>query len=269
MRKIAFWPTIGAALRFTFGDRSRLLHVLEPRLIVTGLTLVAGEILGMLPGPSLVLVLAATWVVVLLAFASFAVAWHRSILLGAQRVALDGLRIGKREWRFLGYSLLLPLLVGLPLGIAASLATVVVLAAGRLAGLAGLALDLLEPAVRLAALVIGAVCAARLALILPAIAVDEPGASLRRAWERGRGNALRLAAGSLLCLAPFVPVAFLYLALVERIAADSLALQLVLALALMVLEFLEFAVAVAFLSLAYDQLRAPADQQATGAPDGD
>ncbi|MGO8921169.1 MAG: hypothetical protein ACLQJR_35230 [Stellaceae bacterium] len=259
MRKIAFWRTVGAALRVTFGDRSRLLHVLEPRLIVTLLALIAGEVLEALLHLNLLLVLAASWVVVLLAFASFAVAWHRAILMGMPQVAADGWRIGPREWRFLGYSLAIPLLVGLPLGIGASLATVVVMVAGRLAGLSGLALALLEPSVRLAAVLLGAACAARLALVLPAVAIDEPGASLRQAWARGRGNALRLAGGSLLCLASFAPIVLLYLALLERIAADSLALQLVLALGLMALEFLDFAVAVAFLSLAYDQLRAPAE----------
>ncbi len=256
MRKIAFWRTFGAALRFTFADRARLFHVLEPRVIAAGLVLVLGDLLGTLR-VDLLLVLAATWFAVLIAFASFAVAWHRAILLGPGEAARDGLRIGRRDWRFLGYSIAIPLLVGVPLGMAASLATFAIVIVAKLGGLSALSPALVGLAMRLAAALGGAAIMARLALVLPAIAVDEPGASLSRAWKLGRGNAWRLAAGWLLCLAAFAPVVFLYLLLATGVAAESLSLQLVLGLGLMALEFLEFAVAVAFLSLAYRQLRAP------------
>jgi hypothetical protein len=246
MRKIAFWRTFGAALRATF--TRRLLAVLEPRLIAAGLVLVLGDILGTLR-LGLLLALAATWVAVLLAFTSFAVAWHRALLLGPEATAADRLRIGPREWRFVGYSLAIPLLVGVPVGIVASLGSFI-------AG-AALAPAVVGPAIDAAAVLAGTVIAMRLALVLPAVAIDEPGASLVQAWQRSRGNAWRLAAGWLLCLAVFAPAVFLYVLLATSVAAGSLALELLLGLGLLALEFLEFAVAVAFLSLAYQQLRTP------------
>ena len=44
---------------------------------------------------------------------------------------------------------------------------------------------------------------ARLMLVLPAVAADETGDRLTRAWERSRGNAWRLYLGSILCTLPF------------------------------------------------------------------
>jgi hypothetical protein len=94
----------------------------------------------------------------------------------------------------------------------------------------------------------------RLALVLPAIAADETGAMLARAWARGRGNTLRLTFGPLLGYVSIGIVALCYGELVIYIAGDDSTLLFLLQLPLVPMSFLQIAVPLAFLALAYRQL---------------
>src|SRR5262249_58353607 len=45
---------------------------------------------------------------------SFSLAWHRAVLFDEDRGWIGALRFGRREWRFLGYGMLLGLMIGVP-----------------------------------------------------------------------------------------------------------------------------------------------------------
>jgi hypothetical protein len=90
--------------------------------------------------------------------------------------------------------------------------------------------------------------------VLPAIAADETGPMLVRAWARGRGNTLRLTFGPLLGYVAIGIVAVAYGELVIFIAGDDLTLLFLLQLPLVPVSFLQVALPLAFLSLAYRQL---------------
>ena len=94
----------------------------------------------------------------------------------------------------------------------------------------------------------------RLALVLPAVASDETGPMLARAWARGRGNTLRLTFGPLIGYVSIGVVAVAYGELAFLVAGDDLTLLFLLQLPLVPVSFLQIAVPLAFLCLAYRQL---------------
>lgn len=123
--------------------------------------------------------ISAFWAIFFIAYVlsllSVTTAWHRTVLGGQGEPRL---RLGKPEWRYLGYSLLL--LIGwLVTQVAgASLAGVVPVTAGKIVA-------------TLVPLLILFVVAARVVLVLPAAAAGEA-LSLIDAWDLARGNGLRL-----------------------------------------------------------------------------
>jgi len=158
------------------------------------------------PGPSSELAFA---LLSLLPYTLFAVAWHRLVILGP---AIAPPRLvpawRSRHWRFLGYSLLL-------VGLAAPGALAAVLLAGLLMPAQGVAsLLLVVLSVGLAYLF------ARLSLVLPATALDEP-YRLRHAWEHSRGQGLRLLAILLLALLPLMFVTLLVGSLLGGLVAPA------------------------------------------------
>lgn len=254
MRKIAFWRTVGDAFRFLFGNPTRFFILSGGWLVAIVVTFVVTLLLFSVSTvlAYFVLIIGA----VLFYFGgvlAFAVAWHRAILCGeAPRMSL---RYGPREWRFMGYSLLIGLVFlgtaiaggivfgGLAVGLAAS---------GRAGGIVAI----LSPIV---AIVAWGVCA-RLSLALPAAAVDEPGGQLKTAWRRGKGNAIRLFFGPIVCAIPVIIVQTVLQFLMgppfwqAGMAHSMTALPLTVSLLDVILYYVQAAVTVGFLSFSYRQL---------------
>ncbi len=131
------------------------------------------------------------------AYAIFAVAWHRALLVGEPPRVLP--QLGGRQLRFWLMSLLLVLIVTLLVGLPAMALSG--LAAG---GGGGPALGLIViPLVLLAGYV-----AARFSFVFPAAAVDER-FGLAESWRTTAGNAWRLIGAYLLALFPMIAVVFL------------------------------------------------------------
>lgn len=279
MTKLAFWRVVGGAYAFTFGDARRLARAAGGWII--GLSALALPAQWLLPKGSLLAGLAALADALLYVagLAVFAAKWHRAALLNETVSGSDALRIGRRELRYLGYALLVVVMLG---GILFAAGMLIFLPLGMLLGsarggvLGTAGFYLCEAAISIA---LGAVVA-RLALALPAAALEEGGDVLETAWQRSRGNGLRLCLGAALCLLPFI-VAQRALAaafggalwLVGRhgifaAAVSYSAAQLVLAALVVTLYFAAIAVTAAFFSLAYRQLApaaAPRDGMAPSA----
>jgi hypothetical protein len=147
------------------------------------------------------------FVLLIASFVSGSVAIHRSIILN-ESSWLAALRFRRREWRFLGIGTLIALAVIVPLFVflAIVLFSVLPMAAPLIKDPA--ALDAAYVAAYVGAVLILWGLAARLMLALPAVAIDEEGRQLGRAWTRSRGNGLRLWLGSLACWFPFVSLLF-------------------------------------------------------------
>ena len=255
MGKVVFWRTLAAAYRLTFGDLRRFVHLCEPWLtaiagvnvLAAGLALVADADFAFL------FLVIASVPLVLCGFTVFAIGWQRAILTGARSDRPAGFRFERREWRFLGYALGILLIVAGAMTIATMPITILVGAVVEAAG--GSAGDRITVAlVNLVVMLGGLVGLGRFSLALPSLAIDDAGPVLRRAWERGRGNTFRLSFGPLLANLSITAVALPYLELVERVAGNDVTLTILLQLPLVPLSFLQLAVPLAFLSLAYRQL---------------
>ena len=265
MTKLAFWRTVGAAYNFAFTDARRLVGAAGAWIV--GLTLLALPVQWLVPKASLAagLVAFADALLYLTGLAVFAAKWHRAVLLNETVSGSDALRIGRRELRFLGYAILILLIVGGVLFVAGTivfLPVAMLLGYARGGGLAATAFYLFEAMIYI---VLGAVVA-RLALALPAAALDEAGDVLDTAWQRSRGNGLRLCLGTILCMLPFALAQRVLDALfggplwlmgkqgVFAAVASSPAVQLALAALMLMLYFLAIAVTTGFFSIAYRQL---------------
>ncbi len=244
MGKIAFWRTLRAAFYFTLGDLSRFFRL-------SGLWLVAilgFQVLQALPVSPIVRALASVGLGLFAfgGFTAFPVAWHRTILVGENRGMIAALRFGRREWRFLGYALLVSAMIFSPLLL--------------LLGVTGEIVATMRPrlGIAVAAIPFGSALAgwclvSRLTLVLPAIAVDETGAVLRRAWSRARGNGARLFLGWLICTVPFVAMSG-GLRWLQTAIGSTVLMNALLGALPFVVQFFEVAVTVGFLSHSYQQL---------------
>src|SRR5690242_8619444 len=121
MQKIAFWRSIGAAYAFVFTQPVRLLRTGGIWLAIFALYALWLALPGTTARPTSLadaLRHGAIGIAVLLFYlfglTSFAVAWHRAVLLDEDRPWLSALRFRRREWRFLGNGLLVALALGVP-----------------------------------------------------------------------------------------------------------------------------------------------------------
>ena len=153
--------------------------------------------------------------IILLIAIPFVVTWHRFVLVGPQAVERErGLRWGARELRFLGWSVVLTLIIGIAGGFAAALVIGIILMFFLASFGDPAAMDpgmLSEDVIRLlfyANLVLSFVIVAplfRYMLFLPSISIDR-GASWSEAGGWGRGNSLRLVGVFICCTMPIVIV---------------------------------------------------------------
>lgn len=265
--KIDVWRTVGAAYAFIFARPLRLL-----RLGGWWLALVAlWQLWRLLPPPlqppvidenAPLSIMAAGFIASLFfaaGFLSFCVALHRAVLSGESRSWFAALRFGRREWRFLGYILLIATLMAVPVFVVdPGLASII----AELQGDAGVTVVLrVSFVIGYLEFLLVWIYGARLMLVFPAVAADETGGRLARAWQRGRGNTLRVYFGSALCVFPF--------AASERIALWILDLNRdgdvygAISLATFILRI---AVLVAFYAYCYRQLASAAPAADLAAP---
>jgi len=193
------------------------------------------------------------WLAVLLNLAGLflwpiiAVAWHRFILLGDMTSKAASFHFGRREARFLMVTIFLFLML-VPSLMFMTMANQLMVSSPEQQGTIS--------AFALAGLVLLGLAIAylpRLALLLPAIAVDDA-LDPRQLLEATRGNFWRLVA--ILALTS-LPVVIAYMLLSEVVAAIGLPLVLVLAFAPVVTIYLAV-LNVAALSIAYRDLMGPA-----------
>jgi hypothetical protein len=266
MTTLAFSRLLGAAYRFTWVERRRVVALALPWLAAAALPALLLQ--GLAPRSGL---LGATLALmgVLCAVAGslgFALRWQRHILAGESLAGGAALRIGRRERRFVGHALLVFIVVGAAfLGAAVLLylpATLAISAlhAHALAGVSGWLFQ------GVAAVACGTVFG-RLALALPATAVDESGDMLEIAWQRSRGNVLGLFLGTIGSLLPFALLQHLIEAPFARLLAYHLMLQLAASAVAMILGFAALAVLATFFGEAYRAL-APSRAQGGSAPSG-
>jgi hypothetical protein len=281
VKKIAFWRTVGDSFNFVFEDLGRFFRLCGAWIAIIFVVFVA--VLALVGPKALQTATAgahahysvawglATFVLLVAVSVSniaFAVAWHRSVLLGERVEPRQALRFGWREVRFFLYSLAVVLIyiaataANIAVGI---LVGIVVASGGKLAGghLGGWAIAIAVLWVIVVAC-IAAPFLARLSLGLPAVAVEEPPGVLRRSWHRGWGNGWRLIWGPLICYTPLLMAsgflstlqtlsAFL-IGLVWWASAIGIMLDLGFYVLVVTANFLAIALSVSFLSLSFRQL---------------
>ncbi|HEX7968869.1 MAG TPA: hypothetical protein VF502_11675 [Stellaceae bacterium] len=266
MTKIPFWPVLGAAYRFTFGDLGRFMAMSGVWFFVF-IAIALAIIWQAQSEPFADSSLLAAQLGQFAALSAFAVAWHRAILMDEA----GGLRFGRREVRFFGYSFLM--MVGSNAVLhAGGLVLLLLFTAGILVAGAYpvpwqrmLIFQLVELLVLLGPL-------AGLLLVLPAVALDEQEGVFAKAWQRSRGNRLLLFYGVVLSALPFAVVdkvkqAVLGEPLWPAYAYDgrvpvphpSAAAQCIAAAVEALLLFLGTAVVIGFLSFAYRHLASSPD----------
>lgn len=249
--KLTFWRTVREAYGLVFGDFRRFFAIAEPRLLIMLLINFGWLVIERLAGPVPEGIGQAVGLLSVPFYISFAIAWHRAILLGEGDVR-SVLDIGRRGMRYFLYSLLVALLSLPILAITTGdLALITAIAGTESSGPAAA-----TAVFALAALVgvywIGAAISARLALVFPAIAVDAPAAPLRRAWSYGRGNSFLLGYGQFVCFAPFAAI-WVVGTLAGGAGASPMA-EILMLLVSQIVTFVGAAVSLAFTTLAYRQL---------------
>jgi hypothetical protein len=147
----------------------------------------------------------------LLGGTAFTVGWYRHVLLGQPVTSLSTVRFGRRELRFLGYNLLVVVLVG---GLLVVL-LLVWIAVGAVAKPAGYSDPLFIgfATVLTVATIIVLIIASRLSLYAPLAALDIQGDLLARAWRLSRGNGSRILAGNALIAVMFTVAIAIVLAI--------------------------------------------------------
>jgi hypothetical protein len=177
----------------------------------------------------------------------FAVAWHRAVLRSdGPRTMMDMMHFGRREWRFLGYLMLFAVTVGIPLIGATTTTGMFAMTRGQGVGIVMTACWLLSFVAWLAI--------SRLFLVLPAAAVDESGGGLGTAWQRGKGNMMRLFFGPIVCALPFVILSVVLHLVFAALATVSPAFGALRVVIIAALGFVQAGLAVSFLSFCYRQV---------------
>lgn len=184
--------TVADAYRFTL---RRIDQVIVAALVPFCLSLAIGSLGVGAAGSPFEFVLT---LIEVFAYAIFAVAWHRALLMEERPPLIP--RLGRRQLRFWLMTLLLGLMIGLLVGLPALLfggGMAMMGGGGPGGGIALLVLPLLLVAFYLAA---------RFSFVFPAAAVDE-NFGLLESWRTTAGNAWRLIGAYLLALVPMLAAA--------------------------------------------------------------
>ena len=223
--KVPGWRTAIGSYGFVFSNLGRffalgwLLFLIAVAAQIIGV-LVLGERLGWgaetlqrSPAyPAYVVATVLIFVVYFAMFLAFAVRWHRFYLLDERESVFSEI-LAARNWRFLGYILLLalapflPMLIGMIIGLGAAISGAGLPQEGMMAGL----LAIIVIFAWLSTFVLYFVVF-RFSLVLPAAAVDRP-IGLGEAW-RGLGGNTRRYVGAIILVAIPMIIALLILTVV-------------------------------------------------------
>ncbi len=174
----------------------------------------------------------------LLSFASvsIAVAFSRNVIL---KIIPDRIKFsfGKREWKYLGYNLLILLMVFVPSMIL--LLLVELLGLHETSGLVGLIV-----------LIITIICA-RFYLVLPATAVNNDQITLKESFRIMKGNANKIFWGQILLMLPIAFVLFLVALIYVSLNTDAFVVKFIFSAIVMFLSFFDTCVKACFYSHIY------------------
>lgn len=266
---------VAETYRFLWNNRRDMLRLIAlPVLALSILTVAIGIGIGDRPAPGekppgtyffgqFLLVVAST-----VFYVMFAVAWHRRCLKPAEQQTIwTALRWDQRKTRFLMRSIVIGLVVAaaaLAVFLISSIIAAVIGGGSAIGGIEGKAVPRgLVMAITLATLIPALLLNARLALWLPAAAVDQP-LTLPEAWQAGDSRSWRLFAILLMVSAPGVALLMLTLPLLASTGAalgiaGTLTFALVKSLVATFIHYLTIAAGVSGLSMAYRRLRPPHD----------
>ncbi len=200
-------------------------------------------------------------------YVMFAVAWHRRCLRPDEQATIwTALRWDRRKTRFLVRSIAIGLIVALMALTILLITSIVAAVVGGGATLIGGAEGTTVPRgmitiVTLATVVPALLLNARLALWLPAAALDDP-MTLPEAWQAGDGNSWRLFAVLIMVSAPGIMLFMIVLPLLVHGGAalgvgGTLTFSLVKSLVATFINYLVIAASVSGLSMTYKRLRPP------------
>lgn len=283
--KLPVWGTMTHTYRFFWAERRQFWLLALPAIAVVSLLsaladwsviTAAGKSLGTLSGnPSfqelplsaIILTLVAT-VAGIWAYVCYSVAWHRSYLVPGEQVTIGSCYLWRaRQGRFLWTLIKVALITALA-WIPASIVFMIVAGFGAWsAGDGGFSAQQ-GPGVLIVMAFLGlliAVVYARLAVLLPAAAVDDV-MTLGRVWALTRGNGWRLLGIIVLVSIPIVviliPVTIL-LGFASSSAPDygPLTASLVQHLLVQFLSYIYIAVGISALSVCYARLAAPSGDE--------
>lgn len=179
-------------------------------------------------------------IMVSLASIAVSVAFSRHVILKT-KYKLGGFSFGRREIKYLGYSMVLLLLIFVP----SILAMVLISAILNLIGIT--TMPMVVTIIPLAA----AVICARFFIILPAVAVDDREMTLRLAFELTKGNANKIFWGQALIMLPVI-IGFMILSFgYDFFGLEGFAADLAVAFLLLALSFFDACLKASYYSHIY------------------
>jgi hypothetical protein len=211
MVAIAAWPTAAMAYRVFLGGWRQFIWLASGWLTC----LLGCVVVRMLPWPDAIATLLTllTLLVIAIGSAGFSVGWYRALLVEETSFGLIPFHVGGRELRYLLYQLAIALVVGAPV---AALCLLLgwepvwraAFSFAHGANTRALLFTVGGVVLLLPLIVLSVRLAARLALALAAVAIDDsPGRLLREAWRHTKGNGRALFYG---WLAVTMPAALLW-----------------------------------------------------------
>ncbi len=207
-RKVPVWRTVMESYRFVFANLDRFFALGWLPLLITFAVYMAIDVLIDVGGEDNTSVV--EWVAYIgleaasmAMYAVFAVRWHR-FFLHDDRESVFSEILAERNWRFLGYTLLLAFAPFVPMFVIVLISSGTFLSGGEseAGGTIEFVLTNLAALFGIAGFVLLLVMF-RFSLVLPSTAVDRP-LGLGEAWHKMLGNTLRFIGAFVLVSIPFV-----------------------------------------------------------------
>jgi len=213
----------------------------DPRIVVDNPEQVPTAVVG-----RMFLGLTINWLAGFAVYTMFAVAWHRRTLVGTEAITFGAaMRWGVRQWRYFGRLVLMVINIMVFLFV-----------------MSALLVNVLPVVPALSVLMItGSLIYARLSLVLPAAAIDQP-MTFGAAVKLSAGNSWRMVLA--VVVLPLVvmliggTIVLAFVAPLTEIIGSSLTAQFAVSLVAQSVNYIGFAVGITALSLAYRLLTAPA-----------
>jgi len=256
--KLPFWGTIGNAYSTSFNNFGYLLKFSWPLMVIFILGFVViGLIIDQFRLPYLVVL---QFILGFLLWAMWAVNWHRSIILNEKTAHLAFVRLRNIEFNFLGYSLLLVLIIIIP--ILLSIGVPILLSKTGAVGFihrtifmpTGVSPGLSSSVIFIISMIpafLVYIFTARLVLVLPASAIEDSTVNISRSWRITTGNTIQLFFGAIFVV---LPINLLFM-LIERATIPNFPNSWMLTIVLLTISVFGYifvmALSVSFISHAY------------------